>query len=131
MPVENIAKLFDIAKKKNQFDQNHSWSQGSSTYLAEMKKELAEVEEEIPLDRICYLEDELGDVLWDYLNMLLCLEKEKNISAHNVFKRAHQKYEERIAGIESGVKWAKIKAGQKERLAAEYILEKTDSNHIE
>jgi|GEM_PF-5492029 NTP pyrophosphatase (non-canonical NTP hydrolase) len=67
MNSEQIAKLFEVVKKKNQIDQTNSWSNGSSTYLQEIKKELDEVEEEILLDRICYLEDELGDVLWDYL----------------------------------------------------------------
>lgn len=33
--------------------------------------------EEIPKDRLCYLEDELGDVLWDYLGIVLSLGKEK------------------------------------------------------
>lgn len=122
--TDDIAKLLEIAKKKNQIDQKHTWSQGSSTYLVEMKKELTEVEEEIPLNRICYLEDELGDVLWDYLNLLICLENEKGIRASHVFKRALDKYNERISGIEAGVLWAETKEKQKKRLSEEYDREK-------
>lgn len=58
--------------------------------------------EEIPKSRQCYLEDELGDVLWDYLNILTALEKEQ--------------------GIESGKRWADIKAQQKAALAIENDL---------
>ena len=74
MNGDGIAKLFEVVRKKGQIDQESNWSKGHATYLAEIKKELVEVEEEIGLGRICYLEDELGDVLWDYLNLLLCLE---------------------------------------------------------
>ena len=61
-----------------------------------------EFEEEIPLGRKCYLEDELGDVLWDYLSALVCLKKEKGINIESIFNRAFQKYEERVSGIECG-----------------------------
>ena len=110
MNTDSVAKLFEVVKKKAQIDQTNSWSNGFSTYLNEIKKELAEVEEEIHSDRICYLEDELGDVLWDYLNLLLCLENEKGINVVNVFERALSKYDERISNIEAGIMWAETKA---------------------
>ncbi len=128
MNTDGIAKLFEVVKKKSQIDQTNSWSNGSSTYLGEIKKELVEVEEEIHLDRLCYLEDELGDVLWDYLNLLLCLENEKGISAANVFGRALSKYDERISGIEAGIMWAETKAMQKKRLSDEYRSETTNAD---
>lgn len=53
--------MIKIAKRKSEIDKDSSWSQGSSTYLVEIKKEVDEVVEEIPKDRLCYLEDELGD----------------------------------------------------------------------
>ena len=62
----------------------------------------------------------MGDVLWDYLNLLLCLENEKGIRVANVFERALAKYNERISGIETGVLWAETKALQKKRLSDEY-----------
>ncbi len=120
MNVDTIKKLFDVVRRKNLFDQQSEWSKGSSTYLDEIRKELAEVEEEISAGRICYLEDELGDVLWDYLNLLLCLEEEKKISVAAVFERSLTKYEERISGIEAGLPWVETKAKQQRRLAEEY-----------
>lgn len=74
--MEDFERLLNIAKRKTHFDVGNDWSNGSATYLAEIKKEVDEVIEEIPKSRLCYLEDELGDVLWDYLNILTALEKE-------------------------------------------------------
>jgi len=68
--MKEFDKLLSIAKRKATFDDNNSWTSGSTTYLTEIKNEVDEVIEEIPKSRKCYLEDELGDVLWDYLNVL-------------------------------------------------------------
>ncbi|MBT3189468.1 MAG: nucleotide pyrophosphohydrolase [Anaerolineae bacterium] len=112
--------LVNIAHRKNLFDQTNPWSNGSSTYIEEIKKEVQEVAEEIAQDRKPYLEDELGDVLWDYLNLVLALEKEKGIKLENVLKRASRKYEERVSGTEKGILWKETKEKQKTALAKEY-----------
>ncbi len=112
--------LVAIARRKNVFDQTNSWANGSSTYIAEICKEVQEVAEEIAQDRNVYLEDELGDVLWDYLNLVLSLEKEKAIKLEAVLERAAQKYEERISGIENGILWKDIKEKQKAALTQEH-----------
>jgi NTP pyrophosphatase (non-canonical NTP hydrolase) len=112
--------LVTIARRKNVFDQTNSWANGSSTYIAEICKEVQEVAEEIAQDRNVYLEDELGDVLWDYLNLVLSLEKEKAIKLEAVLERAAQKYEERISGIENGILWKDIKEKQKAALTQEH-----------
>lgn len=78
-----------------------------------------EVIDEIPNKRICYLEEELGDVLWDYLNAVLSLEKENGVKLDAIVKRACQKYEERISAIENGIDWDEVKAKQKVALAQE------------
>ncbi len=120
MTSNEIEALLYTARRKYGIDQRGRWSDGSSTYLNEMVQELTEVKEEIDRERLCYLEDELGDVLWDYLNVLVCLERERGISLARVAQRAVAKYEERIAGIERGLSWAEIKEVQKKRLAEEY-----------
>ena len=117
--MKDFQKLIQIVKRKAALDQGNAWSNGSSTYLEEIKKEVDEVVEEIPKQRDCYLEDELADVLWDYLNVLAALEQERGISSEAVLVRACDKYEERIAGLESGKRWADIKQVQKEKLAKE------------
>lgn len=117
--MKDFEKLIEIARRKSLFDEGNDWSSGAETYLSEIKKEVDEVVEEIPKSRECYLEDELGDVLWDYLNIVLALEKEQGIDLTSVIQRASQKYEERVSGIESGLLWKDVKTKQKERLARE------------
>ena len=117
--MKEFDDLLAIAKRKLNFDQNNSFSNGSTTYLAEMKKEIDEVLEEIPKSRNCYLEEEIGDVLWDYLNVLAAMEKETGINPQAVLARACKKYDERVSGIEVGEFWENIKERQKLRLAAE------------
>ena len=112
--------LVNIARRKVIFDQTNPWSNGSSTYIEEIQKEIQEVAEEIPLDRKPSLEDELADVLWDYLNLVLALEKEKDIKLEDVLERASRKYEERISGIENGIPWRETKEKQKVALKKEY-----------
>lgn len=117
--MENIQKLIQIVKRKAALDQGNTWTNGSSTYLEEIKKEVDEVIEEIPKQRDCYLEDELADVLWDYLNALHALEQERGIKTEAVLARACIKYEERISGLESGKSWLEIKQVQKNKFAKE------------
>ncbi|WP_062270109.1 MazG nucleotide pyrophosphohydrolase domain-containing protein [Endozoicomonas arenosclerae] len=119
MNSEVIKQLIDVVRTKNDYDSDNSWFEGSETYFREIKLELDEVAEELDANRQCYLEDELGDVLWDYLNLLLCLEDEGKISAEKVFERALQKYSERMTGIQQGTSWAEVKQKQKQRLAQE------------
>ncbi|EMB48857.1 MazG-likeprotein [Vibrio mimicus] len=117
--MQHLDKLLEIAKRKSEFDKSNSWYLGSSTYLAEIKKEVDEVVEEIPKNRLCYLEDELGDVLWDYLNAILSLEKEVGVKIESVVQRACRKYEERVSAIENGISWDEVKLKQKKELEQE------------
>lgn len=117
--MQDFEKLIKIVKRKSALDQGSTWSNGSSTYLEEIKKEVDEVIEEMPKQRDCYLEDELADVLWDYLNVLQAIEQERGISIDSVLERACHKYEARISGLESGKTWAEIKQNQKLVLAEE------------
>ncbi|WP_419536870.1 MazG nucleotide pyrophosphohydrolase domain-containing protein [Endozoicomonas sp.] len=124
MNSQHLIKLLDVARQKNMIDQDSEWSNGSETYLREIRLELDEVQEELDSDRNCYLEDELGDVFWDYLNLLLALEQEGKISLSRVFERALVKYSERIDGIQQGSFWSEVKRQQKQRLAEEQAVEK-------
>lgn len=123
--MQHIDKLIEIAKRKSEFDKSNSWYQGSTTYLAEIKKEVDEVVEELPKDRLRYLEDELGDVLWDYLNAILSLEKDKGVKLESVIERACLKYEERVSAIENGISWDDIKQKQKDELEREQSSART------
>jgi NTP pyrophosphatase (non-canonical NTP hydrolase) len=119
MNSENISKLFALVESKIELDENADWSEGRGTYFQELKKEIDEVSDELDSDRQCYLEDELGDVFWDYLNLLQNLEAEGKILTEKVFERASKKYEERLTAISSGSSWTSIKAKQKLELETE------------
>ena len=117
-----IQRIFEVVEKKNLLDCDKTWSKGSITYFEELKKELEEVKEELNSNKAAYLETELADVFWDYLNLLSNLEKEEKIVSDRVFERCLEKYTERISGIEEGKKWADIKENQKKKLEQEQKL---------
>ena len=121
--MENIRELIKIARRKLEIDKNKNenerWSEGSETYFEEMQKEIQEAQEENKEKNHIKLEDELGDILWDYANLLVNLEHEQKINLNNVFQRAVKKYEERIKGIENNVPWSEIKKKQKEEIKKE------------
>jgi NTP pyrophosphatase (non-canonical NTP hydrolase) len=119
MNSEYISKLFALVGSKIELDEKANWSEGSTTYFQELKKEIDEVSDELDSNRQCYLEDELGDVFWDYLNLLQNLEAEGKILTEKVFERASKKYEERLTAISSGSSWSSIKAKQKLELETE------------
>ncbi|MBC7003276.1 nucleotide pyrophosphohydrolase [Photobacterium sp. BZF1] len=114
--MEKLETLLGLARRKADIDKTSTWSEGAKTYLSELKAEVDEVNEEIAKQRLCFLEDELGDVLWDYLNALVALEEEEGINIDNVLARACNKYHERISGIEKGESWQEIKFRQKQAL---------------
>ncbi|MGL1958980.1 MAG: hypothetical protein OCD00_16885 [Colwellia sp.] len=116
--------LLAIARRKKVIDQESDWSNGANTYLTGIKSEIEEVIDEIPKNRSCYLEEELGDILWDYLNILINLERESGINVGSVLKRTCNKYEERISGVENGESWQCIKVKQKVALENEQSLYK-------
>ncbi len=117
----HFSSLFDIARRKAKFDNTNTWYKGSETYFDALYQELEEVGEEITQTRLCYLEDELGDVLWNYLNLLMALEKEQGIDPTSVLSRAVNKYQQRVATIENNGSWADVKAEQKRKLQQEYL----------
>ncbi len=120
--MNNLNKLIDIARRKAIIDNSNDWSTGSSTYLSEIIKEIEEVKEELNHNRLCFLEDELADVLWDYINILLNLETERDVNIGSVIDRACNKYDERIYGLENGISWDEIKSKQKIELKKENAI---------
>lgn len=91
-------------------------------YLPGIKNEVDEVIPEIKKNNSVYLEDELWDIFWTYINLLHCLELEGYISKEKVFERAYAKYNERISWLEDGILWDDIKLKQKAELKKEHDL---------
>jgi len=125
-----IKKIIDVVNKK--FDLNkeiwektfpwkniEKWLQGE-TYLNSIVEEVDEVRKELKVDNSIFLEDELWDILWTYMNMLHCFEKEWYINQKKVFERCLQKYSERTDWMNNWISWEKIKMNQKEKLKKEH-----------
>ncbi len=90
-------------------------------YVKHLGKELEEVQTEIKKDNTPYLEDELWDVLWDFLNLAYTLKLEWLIeSEESIFKRCEKKFGERVSAIKNWISWEEIKTKQKEELNQEY-----------
>lgn len=120
MIPKHLVELLALAEEKRLIDQESGWASGAETYLDGLRDEIAEVKDELYSERVCYLEDELGDLLWNYLNTLQLLDHQQKISIDRVFERARDKYKQRIEGIHQGERWADIKADQKQQLAQEH-----------
>ena len=121
--MKNIKKLLEIVKirhnskniKSGYFD---SWN--SQKYFEELILEISEAKIENKKNNSVYLEDELWDILWDYLNLLEVLEMEKKINLENVFSRAYKKYSTRVNWKIEWKLWSDIKIKQKEENKKEF-----------
>lgn len=95
------------------------WTE-SDFYLDAIIDEVEEVRWELKHNNTVFLEDELWDILWDYLNLLYCLEYEWKADMTKVLERALKKYKERADWLEQWVSWDEIKSWQKQELLKEH-----------
>ncbi|HEX6734398.1 MAG TPA: MazG nucleotide pyrophosphohydrolase domain-containing protein [Azonexus sp.] len=126
--MDNFTKLLAIVRRKSAYDHGNPWYSGPESYLQGLKDEVDEVIEELPRQRNCYLEDELGDLLWNCLNTVFAVEKETGITLESVLDRACRKFETRLSGLEAGRSWQAIKEEQKQALAREQGSAPADSD---
>ena len=126
MNLGELDILMEVVKRKISRDKKGTWSKGSITYLEAFSDEIKEVKEELSSGKQCYLEDELGDLLWVYLCFVHNLEIEGKVSMSKVFERSLSKYQERVEGINNGECWEQIKAKQKLKLKAEELESNTE-----
>ena len=104
------------------------WYKGSTTYFTWIQEELEEAKKEWEEWNNVYLEDELGDVLWDYMCILHSLEYEGKIEKNRVFERIYKKFSERVGEDgRGGTDWEGVKKRQKEELRKEHEREKRES----
>ncbi|MDR2416184.1 MAG: nucleotide pyrophosphohydrolase [Candidatus Peribacteria bacterium] len=94
-----IQQIITLSKARIEsfLQKSDSRYEGSSTYFRELRKEVDEALAENTENNSVYLEDELGDIFWDYIMLLNALTSEGKItSVENVFERCYQKFSERI-----------------------------------
>ena len=121
----NIApflRLIEIKYKRNQERENEvsnglprsHWNE-AQTYVDLMKQEIEEMHSELKKDNTIYLEEELGDIFWDYLNLIHILKEKGYIESYtNIFKASRKKFKARIHGDLKWFSWQDIKKKQKQ-----------------
>lgn len=117
-------KIKELSEKRIKYliEKQIPFYKWNKTYLDWIREELEEVQEEIKEENSVYLEDELGDVFWDYLCLLHSLENEWKISSvEKVFERCYKKFGERVGyNWDWWNNWQEIKDKQKLELRLEH-----------
>ncbi|MCC8255818.1 MazG nucleotide pyrophosphohydrolase domain-containing protein [Vibrio campbellii] len=114
-----LGELESIAEAKSKRDLEGTWFKGSDTYLQAMIDEVQEVRAEIITNRQCFIEDELGDLLWNFVCVLQHLELENKIDKRKVYQRVVQKYRDRVTERLPNETWEDVKKRQKSALLQE------------
>ena len=124
--MKTFEKLNHLSEKRIKYflsRQHNPWYTWSKTYWEYLLKEIQEAKNELNTNKN-YLEDELWDVLWDFLCLLNSLKQEWKItSVEKVIERAWTKFSQRINEKTGDYNWDwdKIKEKQKEILNKEII----------
>lgn len=99
--MNHLEYILALSKKRiNYFHDNENvknWYRGSETYFEGILTETQEAKQENVEKNHIYLEDELGDIFWNFCCLLQSLKRENKISdASEVFRRCAEKFSERI-----------------------------------
>ena len=121
-----IKQYITLIKDKQQRQKNISWLTfgDPKQWLQALIDEVQEVDDELELDNKIYLEDELWDIFWNYMNFLVLLKFQWYIwSPEDILKQSYQKFYERTSAVldkkdkkTSDDARDKVKKIQKERL---------------
>ncbi len=120
--LQTLQQIMNLAEKRIQYlniNGGEGWYHGSISHFDGMFHELEEARIELEEWNHVYLEDELGDVFWDYLCFLEWLEQEGKIDKKRVMERCYKKFSERLGPDASGTWWNEIKKRQKMELEEE------------
>lgn len=120
--LDKIQKI--IQKRINYFSKNKSdFFKWNETFFEEILKEIKETKDEVKENNSVYLEDELWDILWDYLCIIEALKVEWKIeNFEKVLERCYKKFSERInEETWESRDWQEIKKIQKEELKNEHF----------
>lgn len=119
----DLEKLINLVREKYIIDQNEWHAKEPWFYLWELESEIKEVKEELRENNSIYLEDELWDILRDYLNFLAKLEKSWYIdNIENVINHSSEKFHQRIDWKRNWILWNEVKGKQKEELKKRHNL---------
>jgi len=125
--TESIQNILELGPP---FFKNDTWLQQDGIarkYFKEIKEEVDEAIEEFKKDNAVHLEDELGDIFWDYVMLLQVLKRDGYIrSIENVFTHAEEKFTDRLGFVHLDKKvnsedyWNDVKKKQKIQLKRDH-----------
>ena len=129
--MENLIEQYiTLTKQKQERQKNIIWLDfwNPQHRLEGLINEVQEVSDELKPNNKVYLQDELWDIFWNYMNFLTLLESQWYISDINtVFQKSFEKFKERtLAVIDKTDKKSsdeardKVKKNQKERLTQQH-----------
>ena len=129
--MENLIEQYiTLTKQKQERQKNIIWLDfwNPQHRLEGLINEVQEVSDELKPNNKVYLQDELWDIFWNYMNFLTLLESQWYISDINtIFQKSFEKFQERtLAVIDKTDKKSsddardKIKKIQKERLTQQH-----------
>lgn len=116
---DSLQKILDLTKKRIDYfydgNTDDDWYRWSEKYFEDIIAETEEASEENCKNNHVFLEDELGDIFWNFCCLLSSLEREGKISERNaVFRRAYAKFSQRIGEDgRGGHNWDGVKEEQK------------------
>ncbi len=126
---EFLKRFFELAKRKVEINSQKAestfpWNAADwleyDIYLEWIKNETDEVIPEIKMNNSIYLEDELSDIFWTYITLLVRLDQEWYIDKSAVFETCKNKFTQRTQALENNISWDEIKKIQKENLAKKH-----------
>jgi len=124
--LELAKKKYNYHLQKSESDDKHILRTSHIPYLKWIFDEIQEVNNEIKKNNAVYLEDELWDVFYDYINLLYLLEKDWYIfSIESVLDRIRKKFSERVWNPEQR---HIIKQKQKKEMQEEHFLHYWDES---
>ncbi len=119
--LPDILQLSEIRMRHLHSWGGHGFYKWPETFITGLINEIDEVKVEYDANKKVLLEDELGDVFWDYICLLESLELNGKISKEKVYERCYQKFSERLNIIDwsDNGDWQEVKKKQKQRLLNE------------
>jgi len=75
--ISSLKQLDLLSRQKYEIQEKYrpDWCQPEK-YIEELYKEIDEVKEEIKYNNAIYLQDELGDIIWDFLGLVESLRRQ-------------------------------------------------------
>ncbi|MGV8085790.1 MAG: MazG nucleotide pyrophosphohydrolase domain-containing protein [Candidatus Bilamarchaeum sp.] len=106
-----ISKLIELSEKNVELC---PWCKEKSSgfYFTQLKSEIEELENAFKNNDLDNIEEEIGDVLWDTITLVLICEREKKVDSTKIITRVLEKFERRKPWLLTGQKVTREESGR-------------------